>query len=212
MRFTISKLLVSLLFACPLAAGATTITAGPLTFGSNIPLYVDDIGACCGGYIVQLDTGVLFGGTGPQVASSNTTATFSFDLAKGWKITGLLWHTSLDYGYVGYPDDVGPTWAYAFGQKLTLCSAVGGCSSGSLTSGAGQYPLPAINFNAVTSSGTGTYQVIEYAKDAQFGDYSGSTATIFLEQTPVPEPASLALTATGVLAGIGVLKRKLVRG
>jgi hypothetical protein len=209
MRFTISKLLVSLMLVSPVAASATTITAGPMTFGSNIPLFVNDVGVSGGFYVVQLQaTPVFFNATGPQVASSNTTATFSFDIAHGWKIEGISVLGSLDYGS---PDDVGSAWAYAYGQKLTLCSTAGVCASDSQTLGLGQYPLPAINFNAVTNSGTGTYQVIEYAKDAQFGSDADPVANIFLVQTPVPEPAGLALTATGILAGIGVLRRKVAR-
>jgi hypothetical protein len=210
MRLTVSKLLVFLMLAAPVAAGAITITAGPLTFGSNLPFFVDDVGYIAPGlYLVQLDgTPVDFRASGPQIGSSNTTNIFSFDIAHGWALSIVL-GGSIDDAPNGDPDTDASLWAIKYGQKLTLCSTGNVCASDSQTLSNGQYPLPPINFNAVTGAGSGTYQVIEYAKDGQFGSDALPDANLFLVQTPVPEPASLALTATGVLAGIGVLRRKL---
>jgi hypothetical protein len=209
MRVKISALLVAALLLAPFAAYASTISYGPITFGSNTPL----VSAGFNPQYSLLQTsapGISLGFPFlvPSDDSFTQTIAFYFDLAPGWAITGLTFNDFTDYGT---NQQSFQNWGYKYAQQITLCPSSGACSSASTGGYLGGYPLPPISLNAQAGPNVGLYQAAGYAHNVQVGTKpGGSNVNIFLAQTAIaPEPRTLLLFGTGILGLSGVIRHKV---
>ena len=190
----------------PAAAEASTVTYGPLTFGSNEPLGSGNFVPLGGSnYVVELDHGapVSVSAIGTTCLSNQTT-TFSFDLASGWAIAGMSLGGTVDYSYPGSAPF--SAWGYQFGQQVTLCSTDDVCSTTQKILEVGGADNPGVSLGATAGAGSSVYQEIEYADNADIFSDALPSLNIYLTQvSPTPEPSTFAMLGTGLLGFAGVV-------
>lgn len=132
----------------PIVAHADTITIGPITIGTDSPLYIEPVfsqGTYTDGTpYYHLYANLPIVGLNSPVGSEfvSGSVSFSYDLAPGWTAEETL-YDSVDIGTSLPYDDL--NFAAAFFQELILCpsTAVSPCTSGALVQqDYGRAPLP----------------------------------------------------------------------
>jgi PEP-CTERM motif len=204
------KFLILATFAtATLAAHADTIY-GPITLGNNTPLTSD-------GYISLFSLlptyapGIsLDNPAGKTDDSFSQTIAFSFKLAPSFQITNLTFSDFTDWSPTPPTLDDPSKYAYEFKQKITLCSSTGVCSSASTGDHLGGFLLPSITLNNLSGTNIGFYQAAGYSHNAQVAtEPLDSNVNILLAPTAAPEPSTLLLIGTGVLALATSLRHRI---
>ncbi|HEU5457598.1 MAG TPA: hypothetical protein VFU68_03185 [Terracidiphilus sp.] len=202
MMISVKRILITLTMAGFIVSNAKGDTFGPLTFGSSAPILEGEFYPQYD--VVQLSVpSVSFDAIGSTAFDEQTYA-FTFDIAPGWTIEGISLYGSLDDGDNQLPSQ---TWGDEYEQQMTLCPVIGACSTASEFLSNGRYPLPQFSLNATAGPGTGVYQYFYYAvNNAGIPNPPGPfDANIYLTQvSPVPEPPSWLLWATGLAATAGI--------
>ena len=192
---------------------ADTVTYGPLTFGSNIPL--GNGGPCTpvlkGECVEQLNTtGIFENGIGVAPFSVSQITTFTFAIAPGWSIDYIGPGVELDIYYEGEDGEGTYTpfadWGVEFFQELIVCSDADICSTGAQTLEYGGASLPLPPSNIVVGPGTGVYETFIALDNSQLVSDDPPQVNIFLSQTP--EPSSWVLLSTGLLGGLVLFIQK----
>lgn len=185
-------------------------TVGPLTLGNTSPFGADGATAP-----FSLGNGVylsLWSAPGIDISGMhgrtyfNYTVSFSYNLAPGWMIDNVSLFNNLDFGT---PKNPHVPWGYSLSEEMVLCPVTGSCTTGTMSSHAGNLNLPPVFLSSHTAAGTGTYEVAGWVEDTQIAT-NGDIQNMNVSMSPVPEPSSIVLLAVGIagLPAIEVLRRR----
>lgn len=203
-------LAVALLAGSVAACKADTV--GPLTFGSGFPFGEGSLFDAGGGNFVvpMLGPGLYVNSLNGETIYNYTYA-FSFDLAPGWQISGMHLTNHVDYGGPQIQNPDFTDWGYEFGEKLMLCPVLDACSTATTGGSIHAGGLAPLSLDSMAGPGTGIFEVAVDVRNQEIGTNGGIRfLNIFLSPSPIPEPASIWLLASGVagLPAVGLWRRR----